>query len=227
MPKELELKLKDFFRKYKKHFDDYMISYVYENILDFLNGGDQVDLLSQVAYAIGEKPKSGQFMHDIFLSFLKDYNGLDQDIFEVACGMYPILADKIDKYQQESGKGTITACDPLLITTRVGNIKLSRKFFTEKTDIQNFSLITGFFPCEATLKIIENANYNDKDFTVALCGCTHFNDFYFYMTSSFERWKNHVYSTAKETLKSGRTLDITSLDGIEYPIISSKRKILK
>ena len=227
MTDNLKNKLNNFFEKYKDFYDERMIRYTYDHIEDYLNGGDAVDLLAQVSYAIDETPVSGKLIYDSFFEFLKEYNGIDKDILEVSCGMYPILADKIDKYQQKNKKGTIGAYDPLLITTKLGKIKLYKENFNEKTNIDKYSLLIGFYPCEATTKIIKRANEEDKDFTVALCGCTHFDDYYYFMTPTFNMWLNYVYGIAKDTLKGNREIEINNIEDLEYPIISSKRKILK
>ena len=57
---------------------------------------------------------------------LNEKYGLNQDILEVGSGFFPTLAEKIDTYQQSTNKGSITAIDPLLIPTSLGNVKLCK-----------------------------------------------------------------------------------------------------
>ena len=225
MRKDLEHKLNSFFSRYKEHYDDDMVRFTMDNIEGYLEGGTEIDLLSQVAYAIGEKSKHPMITYDRFIDYLKEHNGLDQDFLEVSCGMYPVLADKIDQYQTSIGKGSITGMDPLLITTSLGNIRLNREIFNINTDISKYSLVTGFYPCDPTLDIITKANKEDKDFTLALCGCTHYsNPYQFYLNPSYDGWLNYLYNCALETVPSDRKIEFDDVEGFEYPIIFSKKK---
>ena len=60
------------------------------------------------------------------MNFINEKYGLNQDILEVGSGFFPTLAEKIDTYQQSTNKGSITAIDPLLIPTSLGNVKLCK-----------------------------------------------------------------------------------------------------
>lgn len=225
MRKDLEKKLKKYFEENAEFYDDFHISFTMENIEDYLNGGDEVDLLAQVAYAIGEKSRHKTTGHDRFFKYLIEHNGLGQDILEVSSGAYPILADKIDKYQTKIGKGTITAIDPLLIPTKLGNIKLNRSLFDKDTDISKYSLVTGYYPCEPTYDIIVKANEEDKDFTIALCGCNHFNKVYPYFgMAGYNTWINFLYNTAMATVSHNREIVMEDVEGFEYPLILSRIK---
>ncbi len=51
-------------------------------------------------------------------------------------------------------------------------------------------MLVSTFPCEATLDIIRNANNNDLEFLIALCGCTH--DGF----SNYEEWEDYVVDFA-------------------------------
>ena len=140
-------------------------------------------------------------------------------------GTFHKVADKIDQYQTSIGKGSITGMDPLLITTSLGNIRLNREIFNINTDISKYSLVTGFYPCDPTLDIITKANKEDKDFTLALCGCTHYsNPYQFYLNPSYDGWLNYLYNCALETVPSDRKIEFDDVEGFEYPIIFSKKK---
>ena len=227
MTRDIKKKLTEFFEKYKDYLEEDDLDYACDNLDDYLSGSVDTDVISQVAYAIGEHPNF-KTRYEIFLDFLKDNNGLDKDILEVACGGYPILSDMIDKEQTKIGKGSITGIDPLLMTTNLGNIHLFRENFTLDTDVSGYQLITGHYPCEATLDIIRSANEADKDFTIALCGCTHLDGFYMYMPGgvSYLTWMHTIDKVAQDTKKPDRIVDFVDVDGLEYPILLSKKKTI-
>ena len=60
--------------------DSYKYRFVEEKMESFLEGECQIDLLAQIAYAIGEKPKKGSIYEDYF-EFLKKTFGLFNGFF--------------------------------------------------------------------------------------------------------------------------------------------------
>lgn len=162
------------------------------------------------------------------MNFINEKYGLNQDILEVGSGFFPTLAEKIDTYQQSINKGSITAIDPLLIPTSLGNVKLYKSSFSSNMSLKNYTLVTSMYPCESTVRIIESANAQDKDFSLLTCGCTHFSDYELYYGgySTVEDWQNYLYRLAKKTSKSDRIIDIDYLNDKEVttPIISSRKK---
>lgn len=163
------------------------------------------------------------------MNFINEKYGLNQDILEVGSGFFPTLAEKIDTYQQSTNKGSITAIDPLLIPTSLGNVKLYKSSFSSNMSLKNYTLVTSMYPCESTVRIIESANAQDKDFSLLTCGCTHFSvyELYYGGYSTVEDWQNYLYRLVKETSKSDRIIDIDYLNDKEVttPIISSRKKV--
>ncbi len=101
--------------------------------------------------------------------------GNDINILEVGGGFYPVFAQYVSNLQRESkGLGSITVYDPRLITEEVEGLKLHKEKFTSGMDMTPYNLCVGILPCEAIRLIIREATSNEKDFFIAMCGCTHF-----------------------------------------------------
>ena len=84
-------------------------------------------------------------------------------------------------------------------------------------------------PCEATELIIEQACRNQKDFYVAMCGCTHFDYIPWGMYVSSEMYQDHVIRKTEQLLKEydNGELVIERLDdnyAIDYPILYNRKK---
>ena len=214
-------KLELFFNKYRENFSEEEMEYVYENMENFLNGGTHIDLLAQIAYAIGEKPQNGD-LYEQYFSFLKNHYDLNGDILEVGCGMYPAFAAMIDEYQQKSNKGTIEVYDPLIITSKLGRIKINKSEFDSESDIKKFSLVTSIFPCRVSMDIVEKACKEDKDFSILMCECVP-GQYNFQMMSS-NYWQDFIYRSAKSRCRDTREVGIDYIDKVYTPIIYSKRK---
>ncbi|MBR4671990.1 MAG: hypothetical protein IKO78_02165 [Bacilli bacterium] len=226
MSSEVEDKIFKYFMKYGSHYDENCTDFIVRNMEEYLRTGKPVDVISQVAYAIGERPEVGETRYDTFFEYLKQNGHLDKNILEVSCGRYPALADMIDKYQRRTGVGTIAAYDPCLVTTRLGNIKLYRDFFNHDTDISAYTLLTGLYPCHTTLNIIRKANAEDKDFVIGLCGCIHsFNEPKVRPEPTYEGWLGHLQEVAQRTVHDDREIVLEDVKGLKYPVISSRRKM--
>ncbi len=225
MEATLNKKLYDYFAKYGTGYSEYCTEFITSNMHQYLESGEPVDVITQVAFAIGEKPKVGRSPYDSFFDYLKEKHDLGRDILEVSCGKYPALSVMVDKYQQEIKEGSITAYDPQLVTTKLGNIKLHRSFFNMDTDVSKYSLLMGFFPCSSTIDIIKKSNEEDKDFVIGLCGCMHnTDDIDFPFELTYDRWVDHIYHQAYTSARCGRKVDLEHVKGLRYPVISSVRK---
>jgi hypothetical protein len=227
----IKKKFASYLHTYKKNYSKDDIDYIIDHFMDYMNNGDeQKDLLEQVKCAIGEMDDNSVYLK--YFNYLKEHFDLSQDILEVSCGNYPALANLIDIHQRNVGKGgSIEAMDPLLVTTSCGNIRLRKEVFTRDTDLSRFSLVTAYYPCEATMSFVEACGEQDKDYSIALCGCIHDSSFnpligfygmYFY--DPYENWVNKVYKEAKDSLRGNRTVDIDYIDGLDTPIFLSKKK---
>lgn len=211
---------------YCDEYDDEELGFIRDNIYKFYEKGIQIDITSQILVALNlMKDKDNRYKK--YFEFLKEKYNMNENILEVACGRFPALSKYIDEYQQYTKKGTITAYDPKLVTTKYGNIILNKSLFDKKTDLANISLITAMHPSEATVPIIRIANQNDKNFSILTCGCTHFENEreHFYYKRKLMNWKDYLYKTARSSLSKSRTIDIDYIEGIKTPIISSRKKV--
>lgn len=226
--KEILHELDMYLSLYYDEYDDDEINFIRNNLYKFYDKGIQIDITSQILVALNlMKDKDNRYKK--YFEFLKNRYNLEQNILEVACGRFPALSKYIDEYQKEIKKGTITAYDPKLVTTKYGNIILNKSLFDKKTDLTNISLITAMHPSEATIPIIRIANQNDKDFSILTCSCTHFeneNEFFYYKRRLMS-WKDYLYKIARNSLSKSRTIDIDYIEGVKTPIISSRKKVKK
>ncbi len=231
MVEEIKKKFDAYLHEYGSNYDKEDLDYIKEKFLGYMEGRDtQEGLLEQVKCAIGEMESDSVYLN--YFNFLKEHFDLSQDILEVACGCFPALSNLINLHQREVNMGgSIEAIDPLLVTTSYGTIKLRKERFTLDTDLKRFSLVTAYYPCEATMDILKACGEQDKDYSVALCGCVHDEDFNPYLAAygmypgdPYIRWANKLYKEAKISLKGKRTLDVEYIDGLETPIFISKKK---
>lgn len=225
--KELEKELEMYLSLYEDEYTEDEINFIRSNLINFFKSGTQIDITSQVLVALGRLPDCDN-RYKKYLEFLKTRYSLDGNILEVACGKFPALSKYIDEYQKDLSNGSITAYDPKLITTSYGNIRLHKKIFDDTIDLSNYSLVTAIHPSEATVQIIEAANKGDRDFSILTCGCAHFPDKerpFFYTPAIMYEWQNYLINVARRDLSPSRTLDIDYIDGINTPVISSRKKV--
>lgn len=225
---ELTKKLEEYLKEYGHGYDSKASAFIRDNFLRYYHDFEHIDILSQI-YSHISALSDDRDVYKKFMNFINEKYGLNQDILEVGSGFFPTLAEKIDTYQQSTNKGSITAIDPLLIPTSLGNVKLCKSSFCGDMSLKNYTLVTSMYPCESTVRIIESANAQDKDFSLLTCGCTHFPDYELYYGgySTVEDWQNYLYRLAKKTSKSDRIIDIDYLNDKEVttPIISSRKKV--
>lgn len=161
-----------FLTKYGRYYKD--IPYAYE----FIKSQFFVDLdygkPSDITRAIIEELGLNQFLvrdyYKSFIEYMKAEEGIDKNLLEVGCGILPALANKVSKEQKS---GSVTVMDPKVIESYEGNIGIIKKSFTEETDVSNYDLIYGFYPCQATPEMIKSSFKNDKDLFLEMCGCVH------------------------------------------------------
>lgn len=223
---QIKEQMEMFLSLYEDDYDEDAICFIRENYLEFLKKGIRVDVVDQALVAVDLLPDDVN-LYKRYLEFLKERYSLDREILEIGCGRFPAFSKYVDLAQRERKKGTITAYDPHLITAKFGNIRLHKKLFDEKTPIGKFSLITSVRPCDVTLKLIERANDEDKDFSILTCGCTHFPEVYqdcYRNIPTRKDWQKYLIERANKNLPSGRTIDIDFIEGSENPIISSRKK---
>ena len=219
------------FRKYLKEYgseySDTSLEFIKENFLKLTQPGETPDILVQLYAKFGMLNET----ENIYFGFSKmigDKYGWDSKILEVGGGYYPIFSKYIDDSQTKEGTGTITVMDPVLVTNKLGNVKLQKQEFAHDMDVSNFDLLVGICPCEATTEIIKSAVINKKEFFVAMCGCTHFPMYdmpWFYgQAYLYHMWVDEVMRLAQEQEKDGFTITQEYVDNFPYPIISSQIK---
>ena len=225
------LKYMNMFRKYLKeygqNYSDTSREFMQENFLKLTEPGETPDILFQLYCKFGMIP-SEQNIYMGFADMIGQKYGWGTKILEVGGGYYPIFSKYVDDNQQKNGNGTITVIDPLIVTDKLGRVKLQKKEFTRDMDVSDFELLVGICPCEATKEIISSALFNKKEFFIAMCGCIHFDYYpmpYFYGSNfAYSMWVDDVYGLAKEQEEDGFEVTKQYVDNFPYPIISSKRK---
>lgn len=222
----LKLRYEKFLLKYESLYEERMINYIKEHFWDSM---DEVapDVLMQIYSEFGVLKNNFYLEH---LNKLKQKFDITGNILDVGSGVIPAFGNLVAKEQLRIGSGTITLYDPklILVKPKYPNMKLVKKEFTLDTDVSNFDLITGVFPCAATEHIIESACKNNKNFYLAMCGCTHFKAFPLFTPLTAETYQDHVINLTNNLLKKydNGKLVIEKLDDsyeLNYPILYNKK----
>ena len=180
---ELKKRIYNFLDQYQDGYDqfnyqyDYLemaiSAYLYRYYEEIYYKHDYRDTaFLQMFSAIGALNKEENPYYQMMKKIEEEY-GLDRNIIEVSCGMFPALSYEIAKRQKELGKGTITGYDPELVTKTLTGTTLVDKKFTLSTPLPENSLIIGRKPCEATETIIRTANIKNIEFYIQVCSCNH------------------------------------------------------
>ena len=228
--REIARLFKKFAKKYRHEYTDSAWEFIEENFWTYVYSNVCPDILMQIYTELGIESPNG--------NYYKEHAKRVQERFDIRCsvldigsGKIPAFANTLAQEQLRIGKGTITLYEPLLIETnpKHRNMTLHKEEFTSKTHIKEFNLITGIMPCEATELIIEQACSNQKDFYVAMCGCTHFDYIPWGMYVSSEMYQDHVIRKTQQLLKEydNGELVIERLDdnyAIDYPILYNRKK---
>lgn len=222
--KQFYKKFKLYMEKYGAFYSDVALAHIFNTFGTDLASNARTDIMNQIYAEIGLLPEANN-IYKGFMNVLSKEHDLDCNILEIGGGFFPIMAKYIDEEQQKIGKGTITVYDPMLVTKKLGNIKLIKENFTHLDTVNQYDLIIGIAPCEATEFIIKKAAEEGKTFFVALCGCTHFTHWHNpFRMPTLEDWCEYIYSKARDTIDEDSELSVKYLDskcGYPYPIISS------
>ena len=193
-----------------------------------IDSKDVPSMISQVYSRLGLNTPSVK-KYNYHLERIKDIFSLNRNIIEVGGGFLPAFGELVAEEQLKIGKGTITVYDPRLVFNepKYINMTLHKEYFTTNSDVSNHDLLVGIYPCEATEAIIESAIKNDKDFYVAMCGCSHktlYNGLY---TSSPGEFQNAVINKSRDLIESkgNGVLKVTTMKGdySNWPILYYKR----
>ena len=225
------MKLKRFMKNNGKFYSDHAKEFIDENFMSFLEENMVPDILMQIYYETGIQPTGGPF-YNAHIDKIQEIFGLDKNILDVGSGRIPAFASQVASNQRKIGKGTITLYEPLLIHSepKYPNMFLHKEDFTIDKSIKEFDLITGILPCGATETIIKSSCKNQKDFYVAMCGCTHFEYTSPFMSVTPYAYQNYVIELTKDLLQEydNGELVIDYLPeekfGIDYPILYNRKK---
>ena len=226
------LKLNDYLSKYGKLYDKRALKFIKDSFLELTDPADAPDILLQVYSELGIYSAADN-LYLSHLNNIKRHFSIGGNILEVGGGMFPAFARLLSKEQIKLNSGKLTVYDPNLIIQKLSNqnIKLVKKEFDGATNINDFDLIVGIYPCEATESIIINACKNKKDFYLAMCGCVHF-DFMKAMIFGTDpvAYQNYIINLAKQMLEENNngTLEFDTIDDkfgrSEYPILYNKKR---
>ena len=195
--------------------------------LPLINRSDKIiPLIALQAFSeLGINEDATQIYRD-HIDMIRNHFSLDRNICDIGGGYLPAFANLVAEEQLKIGKGTITVYDPRLVFNepKYINMTLHKEYFTTNTDVSNYDLLVGIYPCEATEAIIESAIKNDKDFYVAMCGDAHSSD-----GSRITKvaYREKVINTANNlALANGNyEMEVTKFDDpiYSYPIVIGKR----
>lgn len=169
---ENKQKILEFVKTYENNYSDKMIEYIKNTLDNDINTNYRYDFMNQIYSGLDLLNKEND-PYLKFIDILKKKYDISTNILEIGAGFFPALARKIDIEQIKIGQGTITVYDPNLITKSLGNIKLKKENFTNKTNINDFDTLIGFWPCKSTELIVTKACAEKKLFSLVLCECMH------------------------------------------------------
>jgi hypothetical protein len=236
---ELQKRMTEYLLKYRNGYariseneilemDMDIVTYIYHYYMDAYyeprRGENAFFQMFSAIDALGKKDPYLQTMNEIETEF-----GLDRNIIEVGCGMYPSLARLIAKKQKEIGKGTITAYDPELVTKTLEGVKLVKANFTLETPIPKDALIIGRKPCQATETTILAAEKNETELFLKLCNCNHIPDELKsqYSQPGKKNWLTYLNKVIEDNIKPGfrieKSITNDALVGEQEHIIKIKK----
>lgn len=219
------MNLENYLLKYGSNYPQDLLKYIIEHYGKDLDK-EMPDPINQIYDATGLYTKE-ENPYLQYLKLIKDYFDIRGNILEIGGGFYPSLASHIADEQIRLKSGTITVYDKNLVTTSLKNIKLIKRDFTTEDDINNFDLLVGIMPCQATSLIIKKANESGKEFFLALCGCTHFSrEYLMFHQPTLESWFEHIRNIYYKTnIDDANLIEIISPTKYnKYPILIKKNK---
>ena len=211
-----------FLKKYGKYYKEIPGAYEYikEQFFVDLDYGKPSDIIRSIIEELGLNRFLQNDYYQSFINHMKNDAGIDKKLLEVGCGILPSLANKISK---EQNIGSVTAMDQKVIDSYEGNIKTIKEKFTENTDVRNYDLIYGFYPCQATPLMIQSSFKNDKDLFLEMCGCVHDIPIGFARTqktaNQYEIYLNYLKYTLEQLSSSKRTYEIIRYPDLDHEVI--------
>lgn len=211
-----------FLKKYGKYYKEIPGAYEYikQQFFVDISYGKPNDIIRSIIEELGLNRFLENDYYKNFIEYMKSETGIDKNLLEVGCGILPSLANKISK---EQTCGSVTAMDPKVIEAYEGNIGIIKKEFTLDTDVSNYDLIYGFYPCQATTTMIKSSFKNDKDLFLEMCGCTHDVPREFASSQKIAN-KYHLYLRyldyiLEQLSSTDRTYEIIRHQGLDYQVV--------
>ena len=173
MERNTKILFEYFLKKYGDKYSNYEISYLKENFERALKKYITGDNILQVRSEIGIINPQVDFYQENIDRIRKNFD-VSCNILDVASGRLPAFANRIAKLQMKQQQGTITICDPRLVidNPKYPNMTMTKEPLTEDTNIDQYSMITSIFPCEASELTLRRAIKENKDFYIILCDCS-------------------------------------------------------
>lgn len=215
LTKEDKEKINSFINKYYDFYPDYLQEEIDNKVmLGFTNNNDTINQI-YCYLSIDDKDINPYLA---FYNYLRSNFDLNKNILEVGSGTIPILVTYLNK-------DNVTLMDKNLIEEFYKDYNYIKETFNVDTNIDDYDLIIGYNPCQATESIIRNAIQNNKNFSIALCGCCFLPNEYEERTS--QKWHEYLYNIANELAKDNYEIKIDYFDdklNIDYPIITGKKR---
>jgi len=219
MAKDHLIQLREFLVQYPGYSKE-ALAYIEEEFSEAIFSYAKPEILAQIYAELGMLD-DGENIYKCFSDVILSRYPAHYHMLEVGAGHFPVFAKYIDLRQQELGTGMITAYDPQLVTERLGNIKLHKKRFTYDTEIDQFDLLIGVSPCKATEMLMRQAIQKQKEFFVALCGCSHFEEQHKEITNSYVDWEEYITEVAFSQIREGFEVKYEVIN--QFPVLSSKK----
>lgn len=229
--KKIELELQKYLLKYGNLYNEAALKFIKDNFFYLMNIPHSPDILLQIYSEIGVY-KGENDIYNAHLNNIKKHFDISGNILEVAGGMFPAFGNLLAKEQLKLNSGTVTVMDPELIinSPRYSNMKLVKSKFESISNLDNFDLVVGIYPCEATENIIIKSCESRKNFYLAMCGCVHFSLYngmvYGYTKKAYQKYIIDLTNKFLEKYDNG-TLEFDTIDskfGREsYPILYNKK----
>lgn len=201
-----------------KYFDLYPPN-LQEEIEDnlFLGFTNNEDTINQI-YCYLNLIEDNINPYKAFINYLEsEFDLKNKNILEVGSGSIPVLAH----YLEEKLDSKVSIQEPITMIANYTKGDIYKEIFTKDTQVDNFDLIIGYNPCEATENIIRNAIKNKKDFSVATCGCCHLPNNY--KEKNPKLWHNYLINIAQKLGKDNYEIKVSYFPqnyNLENPIIT-------
>lgn len=176
-------KIKAYLDKYRflysssdRHFLEAEMFDVYSSMM--LHDVLPPSIFASIMLHCGVLPDKFNYYAKIFENMKMHYKDLyNKSILDIGCGQYPAFVEMIAKEMRDKkSKALIDGVDPRLIIKTLEefeNTKLSNTAFTTRTNVDNYDILMGVLPCEATEAIITKACNEEKEMLLVPCTCLH------------------------------------------------------